>query len=1351
MLEEINNQKGLGAYVRENVLPTGISVKDAAGRLGVGRPALSNFLNGRATLSPDMATRLERSFGADRDRLLSAQDRIAQADSQTVLAARRYAPHFLIIKAARIEQWADSIDARDELPVLLRRLIRTTGDRLLQVEFHGYDNAQRHGWDGWLEAETATAWIPKGNSGWEFSTDANPRAKAERDFNARLKLPAAQRVACTFVFVTPRNWPGKDVWAKEKDARKEWKAVRAFDASDLEQWLEDSVPTQMWIAERLQIETTGWSTLDERWRRWTSAARPPLHPALFEPSVASHRETFKRWISATPDRVLVVAADSTGEAIAFLACLCADSEFASRTQDLAVVFDSPQSLRSLAASTAPLLAIAANAEVEQEFATLYRRFHCVAVRPRNDAAAEPDIALTPLTHDAFKAALVAMGIEGDEAERMEQESGRSPSILRRRRAISPALKTPPWATDAELVRLLIPMALIGAWQATQPADADVLAELAGKPTSQVEDDVARLRQIDDPPVWSIGRYHGVASKMDALFALKGHLTRSHLDTFFRVAAKVLREADPALELPDDQRWAAAAYGKARAHSSALRRGICETLVILSTHGDALVGDRIAGLDNRVTILIRSLLEPLTLERLIPHSSDLPLYAEAAPDAFIELLNEDLQKPEPVVLGILKSSKGMLDPDSRRTGLLWALEALAWRPERMTRVARILARLSLTALDDNLSNKPIASLQAVFRGWMPQTAAALEQRIAALKLIVREHPVVGWQLCRAQFAPGSRTGFYSYKPRWRDDAVGAGHVVTRGEHASFVRASVEIALGLAHHDVATLGDLVASLGGLSPEHQHDVWNLIIRWSQSADTTDEAKSTLRDRIRRHSFTRRGARTVSAESAERARAVSDQLAPADQAYRHLWLFLTPWVEESADEIEDDDLDYTKRQDRIHALRQDAIAEVWSTRGLDGILILLAKGDAPFIVGFTLAGLEADQATRLLVIETCLSSHPLPRHKADACVQGYLGRLADTDRDQFLRYALRDVSPEHHARLLCCAPFTTATWRLVDEQPEGIRRDYWRDAAPDLRRRDDAELTDLIDRLLAANRPRAAFNAAHLDWDKVETSRLYALLRAIAMSSAEPVGTNTLSAHDISRALTSLLGRPGVSEEQMAQLEFIHLDALRHAEHGVPSLERQVAKSPALYSQFIGLAFKRSGSGEDPPGWRTADDREAALGTAAREVLAQVSTLPGADADGRLNADDLYRWVADVRTICATHARADIGDYVLGELLARGLFDPDGTRPNLAVSEVLERIASKRMAEGYYIETHNSRGGHWRGEGGAQEREIAARFRIWANRRAFEFPFVAALLDELARSYEREAETQDTDTALDRRLRGW
>lgn len=51
-----------GALLRADVLqPLGISVAEAARRLGMSRAALSRVINGRAGISSDLALRLERA------------------------------------------------------------------------------------------------------------------------------------------------------------------------------------------------------------------------------------------------------------------------------------------------------------------------------------------------------------------------------------------------------------------------------------------------------------------------------------------------------------------------------------------------------------------------------------------------------------------------------------------------------------------------------------------------------------------------------------------------------------------------------------------------------------------------------------------------------------------------------------------------------------------------------------------------------------------------------------------------------------------------------------------------------------------------------------------------------------------------------------------------------------------------------------------------------------------------------------------------------------------------------------------------------------------------------------------
>ncbi len=1344
-----------GVYVRKSVIPDGMSVKEAAERLGIGRPALSNFLNGKSALSSEMAIRLEKAFGADRKQLLDMQaayDQQVQQEEEKAVAVRPFVPSFLSIKARQIEDWADSqLDARAHLPVLLRKLVHSTGEELRQVDFPGYDNAQRKGSDGFVEAGAATPWVPEGRSYWEFGTNQNPGTKANSDYTARLaSVDSSERANSTFVFVTPRNWPGKTVWEKQKNEAGDWKAVRAFDASDLEQWLEQSVPAQIWLAEQLALPVSGYETLEEAWQRWANASDPHLTPEIFSPSIAAYRDTFKEWFDKPSDRPFIVAADSRDEALAFLACLFDDEVFR-QFKDLSAVFTCPATIRTLIASSVPFIPIVHSEDAERELAYAHHRLHCIVIRPRNAVDTKADIALDLLSYSAFEKALTAMGIDDGDVDRLARESGRSPTILRRRLSQNAAIRTPAWAGDDDIAKTLVPVALIGAWHAELEADREILSYVADRKYETIEDDIARLLRFDDSPVWSAGRYRGVASKIDALFAIARMITPPDLDRFFEAAEYVLSESDPALELPEEDRWAAALYGKKRDYSGAMREGICETLVILSVHGNNLFQSRLGiDVEGRVTVLIRKLLTPLTLEKLLSHDHDLPRYAEAAPDEFLKIIEEDLLCSDPVVFGLLKPvDSGSFWASPSRTGLLWALECLAWKPQNLPRVSAILAQLSRLKIDDNWANKPDASLQAIFRSWMPQTAASVDQRVKVLEMLIRRFPDAGWEICIEQIKPGSRIGHYSYRPRWRSDASGAGQVVTRREMYDFIRKALDFLIAWSSHDEKTLGDLVESLQGMSEEDQSKVWGLIDAWSQTAG--EAAKAVLRERIRLFAFTRRGRRRELGDATrDRAREAYDSLRPDDPVIRHSWLFASQWVQESAEEIEEEDFDYQKRYERIDKLRREAMTEIWRERGFEGVKELLAGSGAAGIVGHYAASCVTDVCSRADFIRRCLSLDGGFQSKAEWCLQGFLLAIGDEARAEVINVVAEELPAEECKRLFVCAPFNASTWRLLDGYSEDIRTGYWKDVVPSWGQHTPAELNELIDRLLEAQRPRAAFHAVHMDFKDIETSRLKRLLRDIATVNTEPAGQFKLDRYYISEALDSLDGRVGVTCDEMAQLEFLFIDALDHSKHGIPNLESQIAQSPEIFAQAVALVYKRSDEGEDPPEWRIENPQQrAAVASAAYSLLDQIKKIPGTDENGHIDTAALVAWVAQARQLLHKHARGIIGDQCLGQLLARAPEDENGMWPCEAVCEAMEEMASSEIGRGFSIGVHNSRGVHVRGKGGEQERELAAKYRTWAERLYFDYPYVAGVLEDIAESYEREAAWQDTEADVEKRLR--
>ena len=1351
----------VGDYIRESVIPQGMSVTEAAKRLDVGRPTLSRLLNGHASLSQKMALRLERAFDADRQKLLTLQaeaHRERSREEARGVTVPPYPPPFLTetLTARRISEWAaGNISARAQLPVLLRRLINSTGQELRHVGFPGGDNAQRPGWDGWVEADAPTQWIPEGKSGWELSTEQRPGRKANDVYATRVRnVTRADRAVCTFVFVSSCEWPGKTDWAMSMAARRQWKDVRAFDAIDLEEWLEASITGQMWMAERLDIPTEGFETLEQVWARWADASKPRITAKIFEPSITAHRGgvsnryRFNEWLAKATERPFTVSADSKEEALAFLACLFRDSSVPALYRDQAAVFESAQTLRKLASSRLPFIVIARSEEVQRELDTVYQRRPCIVVRLRNESHQEPYIAVEPLAREAFEAALGDMGIDREAFDQWARESGRSPTVLRRRLSKFEAIRRPAWANDRETARRLIPIVMVGAWHAESEADRKILSGLSGGCYSKVEETITDLLGIEDCPVWFAGEHCGVVSRIDALFAIDRFLTKKTLNNYLELADQVLSEADPSLDLPEDQRWAAAIHDKVREHSTTLRNGICETLVLLSVHGNTLFQDRL-NVEWLVSSLIRDILEPLTIDTLLSHESDLPSYAEAAPAEFLRILEEDLKQPSPVLLEILKPVDSGVFGSCPRTGILWALECVAWNPRYLSRVSKILARLSETEINDNWANLPINSLWAIYRSWFPQTAASLDLRIRGLEMLVNQFPDIGWQICMQQFGHDSQIGMASYRPRWRADASGAGGVVSGQEQCKFDDKSLELALSMDEekYDSQKLGDLIERLDSISYEDRVAVWKLVATWAQGkADET--AKDELRDQIRRFALSRVG-RKLPSDIRDRARDAYRKLEPRNVIVRHRWLFTDGRMDLPVGEAEDELLDFSKREKQVDRLRAEAMHEIWVERGIRGVISLLAVSNAAHVVGRYAAPKVTDLDTAISVLQACLSADAALYRRVDNFMQAFIPHIDESLQPGLLSTISEKTTDDQKVRILCCAPCDDRTWLILDQQSQYIRDRYWQEVNPYWIDYTEAGTNDLIDRFLAAGRPRAAFRLVEWRLKKVKTSRLKRLLLALTTTSTEPYDTPAPDSSGISEAMDALGARASVTTDEMAWLEFAFINALERSAHGIPNLERQIEESPILFVQVLALPYKRSDEGQDPTNWKIGDsDQGDAVVAAAYRLLRVLSRIPGAESDSTINTEKLQRWVTEVRRLCAEHGRADMGDFHIGQLLAKAPSDEEKLWPCRPVCEVMETVQSESLARGFQLGVYNSRGMHMRGEGGDQERELAAKYRNRAQRLDFEYPYVSSVLEGIAREYDADARQEDSAADVRRRL---
>lgn len=1351
-----------GEFIKTNVLPKGMKVIEAAKRLEIGRPALSNMLNGNAALSPELASRIEHVFGASAHELMDMQ-----AAYDTEVAAQRgmknapapYAPPFLQIKANDIVEWADNtLSARSRLPVLLRTLVNSTGYKLTRCEFHGNDDSQRAGHDGYVEAEGATQWIPDGKSWWEFGVDVGVKGKADSDYVKSCgQLTPRERSETTFVFVTPRRWQTKDSWEKSRKEEKKWKNVRVLDASDLEQWLEQSIPAQAWLANELKIDSDGVKSLDACWREWIVDCDPIPDAPLFQSTIDTLHSQKKKILSE-PSQPFRIAADSVIEALAFLSCLFSkDDKELFALRDKVVAFGKVGVLTKLAKNAAHFVAIITSPDIEKEFAALAKKPRAIVLYPRNVVSVEPDLTLEPLSYNSFREAFKDSGISSDRIDRLSEESGRSLTVLRRRLSKTPSIQVPEWAQDEEMASLIIPFFFAGAWNKANQNDTAIIELFSQRKSySELERDVLRLVRIEDSPMWLGGSFRGLVSKMDVLFAIAGWITDEQIKNFLAVAEMVLAEDNPSLDLPEDQQWAAHIYGKKRELSSALRKGVCETLVLFAVYGNQLLKSHI-GFDvaRRVEMVITNLLTPLTTRRLEAQSDELPMYAEAAPNMFLSVIEEDLETESPQVLGLLRPVNNALFGKCHRSGLLWALEGLAWSKEYFARTVRILGRLSVPSIEDNYVNKPSNSLGSIFRSWMPQTSVPVNERIAALEHLATQYPDVAWRLCKNQFDARSTVGHYSHKPKWRSDGQGFGEPVGHKERYEFVRAALNLAIGWKHHDKKTLGDLVASLRHLPIEDKEAIWDIVEAWEKSAG--DDDRSWLREKIRTSALSRRAKpQEQNSEGKEntkqRAREIYNLLSPRDVVLKHEWLFLNSWVDESAEDLEDEEYDYKKREERIASQRRSAIKEVLDEEGVEGIMRLASRGQASHAIGFYLPEILNDSDKLVDFIKLFLEGNKDNSAWRNSLVSGALSSLQNSEFEKMLPNLGGQISEEFIVHLLVLCPFNGSTWNYLKTIDKSVLRDYWENVTPSWSRNTSEELEYAVSQLLKSKRPKSAFELIRLDLSKVQARTLFKVLDGIGKITSEFDSNYALDSYAIRKALKQLNESGELSIDELAGLEFKFIDALEREDGGcIPNLEKQIENNPMLFVQAVAFAYKRRDGKEDPEELRAVDDEHLSQrANASYKLLDALRAIPGHDRYGELASENIVDWVGRVREGCKELGRVEVGDQSIGSLFSHAPTGDDEIWPCPSVRDALEIVMTEHISRGIHTGLYNSRGAHWRGEGGDQEREIAAKYKKWADAVEYSHPKVHKVLMGMVDTYIREAESFDEDAVVSKRLGG-
>ena len=885
-----------------------------------------------------------------------------------------------------------------------------------------------------------------------------------------------------------------------------------------------------------------------------------------------------------------------------------------------------------------------------------------------------------------------------------------------------------WAT-ADFGPRLRHLSLLGGWNDSSPKDRSAVAELVGESYDSWVAVLYPFTRQEEPPVILDGVLFRPMSRYELWQQLGPFLSDADVRRLGDVAKQVLTETEPELELPKEQRKYASFRREAEKEmcSRFLRRNLAETLALLG--GQYRVLQISAGLGAGIAdATVRQLLFNADWKRWASLSDLLPLLAEAAPDQFIAAVEHAVRTEDGRQMkALFGATEDPLFGRTYHSGLLWALETLAWHPDYLARAALCLAAVATYPLPSNFANNGLNSLRHIFLTWLPQTLAPVEKRSIAVQAVVRTFPEVGWKLLMAILPEAHQIGHYNPKPVWRDwfGSEWTGEV-TRHEMVRQAKAYAELAVESGVNDVRKLDELIRR------------WNYLPRDAVDAMLNHLTSEGFRERpeterfvvwerlvneIEKHRKYAKADWAMAEEELHRLESAAAVIAPASASIRNRRLF------DEYDHHFYETEDYDVEREKLARRREQAVQEIIAESGVGQLLEIAAVVKQPVELGSSLGRIGTAEIDDFLLPQHLLHANAGVRE----LVRGYVWSRYFTISASWAEEVNVDTwTNDEKAQFFSFLPFHAVVWRLAEQKLGDADDAYWSRIYPNAFQAGN-DLEEAIRHAIDHRRGDIAvsgINCMRFKKQPVSTALAVAAVKTLLDNYRKG---DRIDSHELVEAIKLLQTSSDVDLEELARIEFKSLNVLDRFSGAAPVvLEKRLASDPEFFHLMVTQAFR---SENEPAKEKQPNEREQEFAGHVFQLLYRWQTPPGT-SDDKLDEQAFERWIKKVEELCKSSGHWPIAQQLIGTALVYAPAGLDGLLRYPKAAYRLDQPDADEMRRGFSTGLFNLRGVHGY-SAGKEEMELATRFHDYAEK--FEqagFINIAATLRGLSESYKREAE---------------
>lgn len=875
--------------------------------------------------------------------------------------------------------------------------------------------------------------------------------------------------------------------------------------------------------------------------------------------------------------------------------------------------------------------------------------------------------------------------------------------------------------------LWVQLSLIGSWSEKNENDIKLVELITGLAYDILRPTLHQLSISFEPYIFCKDGTWKIRGRVEIFHLCEKCFSDQTVEKVFSVAEVILKQRNNRFDQDGQLSLFIPETGEFQ-NSAALRRGLVNGLcILLNSHLDLMVCSKHI-CEKCSYALIYNIFADCDWIRLASLNDILPLVAEISPKQFLVELEAYIQKFSTELIRLFPhSEENPLFNQHFIYGIIWSIEALAWKEEYLVSCIRCLGEMAKAMLPDKDKSKIATNaITNILLPWHPQTLASIQKQKNAVQGLRMDAPEVVWTVIMTLLPGATSVTGGTPKPKYILNVIPDGQVVSNKDIEELNRYYASIAVILADKDIEKLEDLAEYIDYFDEDsittYLTEVLEHAVKWS------DEKKFPLWNKLSNLKYyillDQKDVGIPETQLYKMLCSTIEAITPQNHFVLYQRLYLANFDEYLLHEDDDVEDSWKKKEKK----RREAIEVLYKEQGVVAVQAFGIAVNALHDVGDKLG--QIILVEDISIIFQAVSTRKLSDTFLYSVIDGFVGKYGIQILATSLQPCDAELISDIFSHLRLTKELVDIAVHLLGEQ----KHLFWQKLiVPTVLRPNEIDIEYVSDQLLEAGRAVAAVNICGCVYGDlpVPAEKLHAILIKAATTESE----ERLDSHAVQTLIQKLQDMKEPNIKELSEVELIYLPWLGTFSSVQPrALICRLANDPDFFCELLQLYYKKR---HEDVSAKNTPKISPAWAQRLSQLFLKFKAVPGIDWNGVFHEDAFMNWLKKVKTWAYENDRYEVAMHTVGNGLSYASTDDDGLFIEQVLCKTLNASDAEEIRVGYSLGLYNQRGVRFIDPEGKVERTLAQKYSKAAEKaEGLGYSRYSELLKRISERYIFEAE---------------